>query len=323
MVENKKRKPPGLSAIKKSREDRASGRGRWTAQGGLVALGAIVLALVAHKIVSEREMASGRQALLAKQRAVVATLGQKWFPLRDRIEGFILGASGEYQGDMVDPQARTGAFKTEPGLYLRMRLAEAKSADAIRNVAADARKDAFPGCLLHEPNPAGARGEVDGGAFPEQPWNLGRAYAATRILNDDWGGVVKDADDDLQLRLLEEQYDDAMKGDIPLAIDVVQRAQFLLLALDEDVPAAAAYVDGGTFTEEALQMVAHPTRVHLFDLASGREILRLRRVGEASVIPAGEHVVTDAETRDAEQRQANNCALARRVDEALAATAAK
>jgi hypothetical protein len=70
-------------------------------------------------------------------------------------------------------------------------------------------------------------------------------------------------------------------------------------------------------------MVGHPTRVHLFDLASGREILRLRRVGEARVIPAGERVVTDSETRDAQQRQANNCALARRVDEALAATAAK
>lgn len=317
------KKQRGLPAIARAREDRASGKTRWTTQAGLVALVAVVGAFVAHKCVSERELVTGQQALLAKQRAVEATLGKQWFPLRDKLEGEILGATGDYQGDMVDPQARTGAFKTQAGLYLRMRVADAKSADRIRKVAADAKKDAFAGCLLREPNDRGVRGEIDGGAFAEQPWNLGQAYAATRILTDDWVAEVKAADDDLRLRVFQEQFDHAQASQIPLAIDVVTRAQFLLLALDEDVPEAAAYVDAGTFTEEALQMVAHPTRVHLFDLASGKEILRLRRVGEARVIPAGEHVVTDSETLDAQQRQANNCALARRVDEALAMTAAK
>jgi hypothetical protein len=317
------KKQRGLPAIARAREDRASGKTRWTTQAGLVALAAVIGGYLVHQCVSERDLASGRQALLAKQRAVESTLGKQWLPLRDKLEGDILGATGEYQGDLVDPQARTGAFKTQPGLYLRMRLADAKSADRIRKVAADAKKDAFAGCLLREPNERGARGEIDGGAFAEQPWNLGQAYAATRILTDDWVAEVKGADDDLRLRVFQEQFDHAQAGEIPLAIDVVTRAQFLLLALDEDVPEAAPYVDGGTFTEEALQMVGHPTRVHLFDLASGREILRLRRVGEARVISAGERVVTDSETRDAQQRQANNCALARRVDEALAATAAK
>ena len=317
------KKQRGLPAIARAREDRASGKTRWTTQAGLIALAVVIGGYVLHQCVSERELVSGRQALLAKQRAVETTLGKEWFPLRDKLEGDILGAAGEYQGDAVDPQARTGAFKTQPGLYLRMRVADAKSADRIRKVAADAKKDAFAGCLLREPNDRGARGEIDGGAFAEQPWNLGQAYAATRILTDDWVGEVKAADDDLRLRVFQEQFDHAQASEIPLAIDVVTRAQFLLLALDEDVPEAAPYVDGGTFTEEALQMVGHPTRVHLFDLASGKEILRLRRVGEARVISAGERVVTDAETRDAQQRQANNCALARRVDEALAATAAK
>ena len=75
--------------------------------------------------------------------------------------------------------------------------------------------------------------------------------------------------------------------------------------------------DGGTLTEESLQLVGHPARVHLFELPSGKEILRLKRSGEARVIPAGERVVTDPETRDAMQRQANNCALAASVEEEL------
>jgi hypothetical protein len=58
--------------------------------------------------------------------------------------------------------------------------------------------------------------------------------------------------------------------------------------------------------------------VHVFDVATGRELLRLRRTGDARVIPAGERVITDPETLDAMQRQANNCSLAGQVEMALA-----
>ena len=56
---------------------------------------------------------------------------------------------------------------------------------------------------------------------------------------------MRDADDDLRLRVFVEQYDKAIREEIPLAIDVVKRAQFFLLVLDEDVPEAAAFADGG------------------------------------------------------------------------------
>jgi hypothetical protein len=318
MAELKKRKGRGLPALARSREDRASGRSRWTATAGLLAGGVIVAGLITHHVVSGRELDSDRQALLAKQRAVAVTLGPEWFPLRDKLEADVLGAAKGYEGDHVDAQARRGDFRTQPGLYLRMRLAEAKDAASVRAVAADARKDAFAACLLREPNDRGARGELDGGAFAEQPWNLGRAYAATRILTDDWVNDVKTTDEDLHLRILSREYDKAVTDEIPLAIDLVKRAQFFLLVLDEDVPEAVKPADGGPLTEEALQLVPHPSRVHLFDLTSGKEILRLLRTGDARVIQAGERAVADEETHDAMQRQANNCALARRVDEAIA-----
>jgi hypothetical protein len=43
----------------------------------------------------------------------------------------------------------------------------------------------------------------------------------------------------------------------------------------------------------------------------------LRRSGGARFIQAGEHQVTDEETRDAMQRQVNNCALANMVEARL------
>ncbi len=317
MVELGKKRQRGLPAVARAREDRGSGRARWTTQAGLVALAVVVGGFVAHRFISERVLADERQGLLAKQRAVSVTLGEQWFPVRDRIENAILAAATSDPSDFVSPEAHRGAFRTQPGLYLRMRVADARDATTIRRVAADARKDALATCLLREPNERGVRGEIDGGAFAEQPWNLGQAYAATRILTDDWVRDVQGANDDLRLRVFREQYDRAIASDVPLAIDILKRAQFLLLALDEDVAEAAQLTDGGGLTEEALQLVRHPTRVYLFALPSGKELLRLRRSGEARVIPAGERVVTDEETLDAMQRQANNCALARLVLEEL------
>jgi hypothetical protein len=287
-------------------------------QAGLIAAGALVAGLVAHSVVSSRELNSDRRSLLAKQRAVESTLGAEWFPLRDRLEADVLEDAQDFAGDRIAPEARSHAFRSQPGLYLRMRVADAKNVDAIRTVAADAKKDGFAACFLREPNERGVRGEVDGGAFAEQPWNLGQAYAATRILTDAWVHEVNDADEAMRLRVFSEQYDKAVREEIPLAIDVVKRAQFFLLVLDEDVPEAAAHAEGGAITEAALQLVAHPARVHLYDLKTGQETVRVRRSAEWQVISAGERQVTDEETVDAMKRQANNCALASSVEAAIA-----
>ncbi|MGD0675206.1 MAG: hypothetical protein ABSC94_07290 [Polyangiaceae bacterium] len=311
--------PRGLPSIAQVREERSRRGDKWTMQAGLVAAGAIVAALVAHSVISSRELKSNQSALLAKQRAVEATLGATWFPLRDRLEHDVLASARDYAGDRVDDDVLRSPFRTRPGLYLRMRVADAASPESIRALAADAKKDAFAACLLREPNERGTRGDpTGGGAFAEQPWNLGQVYAATRILTDSWVREVKDADDAMRLRVFTEQYDKAMREEIPLAIDVVQRSEFFLLVLDEDVAEAPRPADGGPVQEDALQLVPHPARVHLFDLKTNRELLRLRRSGDGLVISAGERQVTDPETIDAMHRQANNCALANLVNLAIA-----
>jgi hypothetical protein len=322
MPQLNKRRGRGLAAVTQAREDRAGGRSRWTMQAGIAAAVAVLGGLIAHTVVTAHELGVDRQALLAKQRAVAATLGTEWYPLRDRLEADVLTSAGEYKGDIVEPEARTGAFRSEPGLYLRLRAAEAKSATTVRKIAADAKKDGFVGCLMREPNERGVRGEIDGGAFADQPWNLGQAYSATRILTDEWVQAVKDVDEDLRMRAFTEQYAKAVNTEIPFAIEILKRARFFLLVLDEDVSEARAFADGGPVTEESLQLVLHPAMVHLFQLDDGKEILRLRRSAEARLIAAGERVVTDPEIRDATQRQANNCALARRVETALTGVSA-
>jgi hypothetical protein len=305
----------GLPAIARLREERSRRGSRWTMQAGLVASGAVVVALVAHGVVTRQDLTAGKRELLAKESAVRVTLGVEWFALRERIEQDTVQAAGTYAGDRVEREARTGAFRTQPGLYLRMRLADARSPEGVARAAATGQKDAVVACLLREPNERGLRGELDGGAFAEQPWNLGQAYSATRILSPEWVSEVEQADDPMRLRVFAAQYDEAIRNEVPLAVEIIKRAKFFLLLLDEDEQEAAG--EGGPITEQALQLVPHPTRVHLFETAGGKELLRLRRSGQGRVVQVGERPTTDSETRDAMQRQANNCALGRQVEDAL------
>jgi hypothetical protein len=170
---------------------------------------------------------------------------------------------------------------------------------------------------LREPNAALVKGAADAGAFSDQPWNLRQGYAATRILTDDWVREVKDSDDDLRLRVFEQQYDKAIRDEIPVAIDFIKRAQFFLLVLDEDEEAAREYADGGAITEEALQLVPHEARVHLVNLRTNAEVFRLKRAGEATLYGSIDGPGLDPEMKAAIKRNANNCDLANQITAAL------
>jgi hypothetical protein len=310
-----KRAKPGLRSIYDAREGRRPG-GKYARPAGstyLVAVGAIIASLVAYKIVSGHQLDVAKSDLLAKQRAITTTVGTEWYPMRDKLEAMTLDAAKEFKGDFVDSEAARWDFRSSPGIYLRMRAADAKDVESLRRAAAESQRDGFAGCLLREPNAAAARGEPDSGAFAEQPWNLRQAYMATRVLTDEWATQVKEADDPLRLRVFEQQYEKAVKEEIPLAARIIKRAEFYLFVLDEDDERARKESDAGVITEEGLQLVPHEARVHVINLKTGSELVRLRRVGEASFVMAGENAVADPETRSAMQRQVNNCALANLV----------
>lgn len=325
----KKNLSRGLPSIAQAREDRRSGgsRYRWTTQAGVAAAAVVVGGLIAWKLTTDREVNVGKEDLLKNQRAAEQTIGAEWFPLRDQIERRVVEMAGAYRGDFVDPELARWEFRSKPGIYLRLRAADAKDAAAIRKAAGDAKKDAFATCLLRESNERGARGEGDGGAFPEQPWNLGQAYAATRVLDPAWTDDVRNIGDEMRLRAFQRQYDKAVKEEMPVAARVVKQARFLLVALDEDL-ADVRGPDGGAATTEALQLVAHPVRIGLYDLGANKEMARLRREASAmptpimrvelgELTPAEDRAVTDPDLRAAMRRQVNNCALARVVQRDL------
>jgi len=313
------RPKPGLPAIYEGRAQRQRGKfSRATPTLGLACTAGIAVVLVAYTLISSRQLETDRSALLAGQRAVEATVGAEWRPLRDRLEHMTLeAASPAWMGDFVDSGAASWDFRSLPGVYLRLRLADARSPESIRKASQASLKDGFVGCLLREPNGAAARGAEDAGPFAEQPWNMRQAYAVTRILTPEWIDEVKNAGDDKRLRVFSQQYKKAVDEEIPTAIELIRRAQFFLLVLDEDAPEAAARADGGAITPEVLQLVAHDARVRVVNLKTGGDVVRLRGRAAGGFVPAGDRVIADPQILDAQQRQVNNCSLALQVTRAI------
>jgi hypothetical protein len=108
-----------------------------------------------------------------------------------------------------------------------------------------------------------------------------------------------------------------------VAAEMVRKAKFFLLVLDEDPTGtdAVKMADGGVPDEAALQLAPHWSRVYVLDLRTKGELVRVGREGSASFLFAGEGARVDEETRSAMQRQVNNCSLAQQVWAAVAAKA--
>jgi len=312
------RPKPGLPAIYEGRAQRERGKySRATPALAIAGVVGVALVLTAYSVVSSRQLEADKTALLAGQRAVDATVGAEWRPLRDRLEKMTIEAAAPaWMGDFVDSGASSWDFRSLPGIYLRLRVDDARSGESIRKASRDSLKDAFVGCLLREPNGGGARAE-DAGPFAEQPWNMRQAYASTRILTPEWVQEVQIADDEKRLRVFDQQYQKAVHEEIPAAIDLIKRAQFFLLVLDEDTPEATARADGGPITPELLQLVAHDARVRIVNLRTGGDVARLRGRASGGFIPAGDRAVADPLIVDAQQRQVNNCSLALQVSRAI------
>ncbi|MGH7282345.1 MAG: hypothetical protein ACRELY_12520 [Polyangiaceae bacterium] len=318
MKPEKPERTVGLKSIQSAREDRGRGKySRMTPNVMLVALVGVVGVLIAYWFFSQRSLAEQKSNLLAKQHAAVATVGAEWFPMRDKIEGIVLDSAKSFPDqDFIAPDHFD--FRAMPGIYLRLRVAEARDVASVRSAAQNSVKDAVCGCLLKEPNPSALRGDADAGGAPEQPWNMRQAYASTRILTDEWANEVRDSSDDLRLRVFQQQYDQAVNGEIAQSIDIIKRARFFLLVLDEDEPEAKTKADGGAITEEILQTVEHESRVRIVDTQTWKDIAVLRRTGVGDLVQVGEnHGPVDSESRDSTSRQVKNCSLGMQVSRAL------
>lgn len=279
-----------------------------------------VWAIIYWKL-DQNELAAWRNRLLARQRAVASELAPRFTPLRDRIEAWTLEAVGDYPGDLVTEQAKTSPFRSKPGVYLRVYIDEAKNVDALRTAAMESLREGFTSCFTTYPNANPFEGpscKVNGDCkaplhcnenfhctVPAQPYNLRVAYRGSRVLYDNWVKEVRDATNDMRLRLLERDFNTAVDDDIPVMIDLMASAQYFLLVIDENAENPKDLPDADTYSE-SLQAVQHPVRVFAWDLASNKLLFRVRTSVTAQTGMMTPYPITAVALR----RQSNNCAIA-------------
>lgn len=268
---------------------------------------------------TQGQLESARNRIMAKQRAVAAEVGSRFFPLRDQLEAWVIAGAADFPGDFVAPEALQSDFRTKPGVYLRLLVDDAREPDKIREAATLSLRDGFTSCLTRANNPDPYAGpacqfnrdcpsgqhcnETLHCSEPAQPYNLRIAYRATRVLTESWVRDVRDAND-MRLRLLQRDLDTAVKEDVPFAIDIIVRGQYFLFVLDEKASPDVPLPDAGSLSE-SLQSVEHPARVFIYDMKQRKLLLRARSSATADVGVG----TTDPKIALAVRRQANNCAL--------------
>jgi hypothetical protein len=287
---------------------------------------------------AEGKLESQKSSVMAKQRAVMQTLGPKIIPFCDKLERWVFELAGDPAPNLVAPNISLDAIADGPGVYLRLRVGNAKTTKSLRSAAARSLRDGFTSCLFVRreesegppcKSPADCtRGNVcnDWGicARPSQPYNMRLAYRALRILSSEWTDELHQATNDLAVRAFELDFDAVTKNDIPVAIEVLSRAKYFTVVLDEDppkgLPKALQRAPGehAETEEEIIQRVPHPARVAIWDLRDDKLLVRLRADAAGEFVPVGDRAAASEETLAAERRQVNSCALALDVKELVA-----
>jgi hypothetical protein len=340
---------PGLPSLNQARHDRkrALVLGRARVYGGSpqfwmwTLLGLSVFVILYWKF-AQGELASLKGAVMAKQRAVAQTLGPRIVPFCEQIEKWILELRNADGEDFVAPEANMAEIANGPGVYLRLRRQVAGDVPSIRTAASRSLRDGFTSCLfVREESATGApcknSSECESGqlcndwtvcARPSQPFNMRLAYRALKVLEPEWTDALHQASTDLAVRAFELDLESVVKKDVPIAAEVLARARFVTVVLDDE---AASNLTGPTPTgsggstglaeteEERLHRVPHKARVGIWDIAAGRLLVRVAALAAGGFVPVGGQAPVAPEIKAAQERQVNSCALALHVREAVAA----
>jgi hypothetical protein len=281
---------------------------------------------------------SQKSQVMAKQRALAKALGPQIFPFRDRVESWVRELAAPWKSDYVKPGVSSDRFVAGAGVYLRLRMSNALRPESIRRAAARSLHDGFTSCLfvakgLPDPTrgvPCRSPSSCEAGTLcneysvcapPPRPYNMRLAYRALRVLSEEWSDELHEADSELGIKAYDRDLDSVTRNDVPIAVQILTRAQYFTLVLDEDPGRSAApeeAPDAGETDEERVQRVPHTARIGIWDLKSGEPVLKQRAKADVKLYSAGGSRRKRPETAAAERRQANSCALALAVRSVLA-----
>jgi hypothetical protein len=302
----------------------------------LWSLTAIGLFFVVYWRIAEGHLESVKAQVMAKQRAVARTIGPSILPFRDRVERWASELAGPYSSDHVESGASYDLIRQSPGVYLRLRLANAKTPKDIRKAARVSLHDGFTSCMFvnkeagdptsgpsckttAQCTPGKLCNEWNVCGDPPIPYNMRLAYRTLRVLSNEWTDELHETTSELAVNAYDRDLDNVSKYDVRIAAEILARSKYFTLVLDEEPSEGLPkeLPDAGESPEERIQRVGHPARVGIWELSTGKLLLRLRSNAAGRFVPMGAKVVRDPMIVAAQERQVNGCQLALEVRGAL------
>ena len=277
----------------------------------------------------QAELEEQRGHIFEKQRATLQLLGPKLLPLRDEIEGYVRELS-QPGAEFVKSGVDFSRVLSAPSIYLRIRLEDTRAPETLRQAAAESLRDGFTSCLLRDPNapsmtagpscqkstdcqPGELCNEFGKCSRPSSPYNMRLLYKGLLVLSDEWTQEVREAGTDTKLIAYERSLDSVTKADIPIAIDVHQRAKYAVVVVDEDPQGGlpAPYSEEFESPAERVRRVAHDARVGIWDLKNDEMLARINGRAEGELRATGTAAPSRTPSSEAAAaRLAHSCGLA-------------
>jgi hypothetical protein len=336
----------GLAALNEARQTRRRAivfgrvRVREVATGfWLMTIAGLLIFSFAYYRYTLAQLEVRKSEVMARQRALAAVVGTGGVALRGRVEGWVNALASGSLPNGVSPGVSLEAIANGPALYVRLPIEEAVSPEAVRKAAARSLRDGFTSCLFvgaaRDPSKGVActstsqcgPGEVCSDfnvcAAPAHPYNLRLLNEGLRVLDPEWSRTLAAATDDLEVRAIELDLEAVAKHEAVAAVELVRKSRYFTAVLDE-APAAgvvAAVSSPGESAEEQRQATDHRVRVGIWDINTGAALAVLELEAAGRFVRLGTNAAPDSKILASQQRQANGCAAATEVRQALAATA--
>lgn len=210
-----------------------------------------IAALIAtYHVRKEQASEALRQGMLTVHEDRLAEMSARYLRFRERIEGMIAeAAQGGEPETWVDPRLNIAGLRQGAGLYMRLPVDAARDRATIGPAARGAQADAIMRCL------------------GIAPMNLRGFYEKGEFLTPEWVEAMRTEDDEMRLRVLDDQLRRHVQVDVPVLATMMQ-ADWLMVVLQQ----------GENRRDE-------PVDVFLWDLQRNQPLLRARIQARGLLIP--------------------------------------
>ena len=226
-----------------------------------------------------------REQMLTLHERELTELSERYLAYQHRIEGLVREAAESGSPEAwADPRLNFGGLRAGEGLYLRVPLDWTDSSDRIEGAARGMEQDAITRCLSL--SPMSVRGLYESGYF----------------LTPEWVDSVRDEEDMMELRVLDDQLGRHIQVDAPVLISMMEADWFLLIL------------------ETGESRRTSPVRVFLWDLQRNEQLLRAE-VQATGVLVSARMQFEGVESSSAPGRQsavsggAADCSIASQIRE--------